>query len=87
MNYAYTPAIWPSVLIVLLLITLAIYSGRRRSVPGALPFMIACLFAAMWAIGSVMEYVAADLAAKIFWVKFQAAWQVPVATAVTCFVL
>ena len=86
-RYTYTPVIWLSVLIVLLLITLAIYSGRRRSVPGALPFMIACLFAAMWAIGSVMEYVAADLATKIFWVKIQAAWQIPVATAVTCFFL
>ncbi len=65
-NYAYTPHIWLSVLTVLLLVALAIYSGRRRSVPGALPFTIACLFAALWATGSVMEYGAADLETKIF---------------------
>jgi len=48
-NYAYSPSIWPSVFTVLLLIALAIYSGRRRSVPGATPFMVACLLAAGWA--------------------------------------
>ena len=47
-SYAYTPSIWPSVLTVVLLISLSIYSVRRRSVPGASPFMIACLFAALW---------------------------------------
>ena len=46
-NYAYTSYIWPSVFTVLLLIALAVYSWHRRSVPGALPFMIGCLFAAL----------------------------------------
>ena len=87
LNYAYTPEIWPSLLTVLLLVTLAVYAWRRRSVPGASPFTIACLFGAAWASGSVMEYAAMDLASKISWVKFQAAWQLPVATAITCFVL
>jgi len=70
-----------------MMIILAVYTWRRRNLPGALPFTVACLFAAAWAIGSVMEYAAADPVTKIFWVKFQAAWQVPVATAITCFVL
>lgn len=87
MNYAYTPTIWPSFFTVILLVALSTYSARRRSVPGALPFTVACLFAALWAAGSVMEYAAVNLATKFFWVKFQAAWQLPVATAVTCFVL
>ena len=87
LNYAYTPQIWPSLLTVLLLFTLAVYAWRRRSVPGASPFTIACLFAAMWAAGSVMEYAAVDLASKISWVKFQAAWQAPTVTAITCFIL
>ncbi len=86
-NYAFTSNIWPSVCTVLLLIALAVYSGRRRSVAGALPFMIGCLFAAAWAAGSVMEYATADLATKIFWIKFQATWQLPVTTAATCFIL
>jgi len=55
-NYAYTPYIWPSVFTVLLLIALAVYSWHRRSMPGALPFMIGCLFVALWAAGSDMEY-------------------------------
>jgi len=86
-NYTYTPYIWPSVFTVLLLSMLSVYSWRRRNVPGALPFTIACLFATAWAAGSVMEYAAVDLATKITWAKFQAAWGMPVVTAVTCFVL
>lgn len=86
-DYAYTPNIWPSVFTTFLFIVLAVFSWLRRSVPGALPFMIACLFGAAWAAGSVMEYAALDLTTKIFWVKFQAAWQLPSVTALTCFIL
>jgi signal transduction histidine kinase len=87
MKYAYTPAIWPSVLTAVLLIILTVYAWRRRSVPGAIPFMFACLFAAAWAAGSVMEYAAVDLATKIAWVKFQSACSLPVIIAITCFIL
>ncbi len=86
-NFAYTPQIWQSVFTTLLFIILIVFTQRRLSVPGALPFMIACMFAAAWAAGSVMEYAAKDLTTKIFLVKFQAACQLPAATAVTCFVL
>jgi signal transduction histidine kinase len=86
-NYAYTPYIWPPFLTVLLLFALSIYSWHRRSVPGALPFMISCLFAALWAAGSVMEYAAVDVATKIFWVKAQAVCQLPATTAAICFIL
>jgi PAS domain S-box-containing protein len=86
-NYAYTPAIWPSVLMVLLMVWLTVYSGRRRSVPGATPLMIACLFAAVWGAGSMMEAAAVDLETRIFWFKFQAVWSLPIVIAITCFVL
>lgn len=86
-NYSYTPGIWPSLVTVLLLILLAIFSGRRRSVPGALPFMIACILSAFWAFGSVMEIAAVEASTKIAWFKFQGALQLPSATAITCFVL
>jgi PAS domain S-box-containing protein len=86
-QYAYTPYIWPSVGTVLLLIILSVYSWFRRSTPGAIPFLVACLFAAAWVIGSIMVYSAVDLVTKIFWFKFQAAWSVPIITAVTCFIL
>ncbi len=86
-NYAYTPQIWPSFFTVLVLIALAVYSFRRRIIPGTLPFMICFLFGAAWAAGAAMETAAVDLAAKIFWIKFQAIWQLPSATAMACFVL
>lgn len=86
-TYAYTSQIWPPVLTVLLLIVLAIYAWRRRVIPGALPFMIGCMFAAMWMAGSVMEYLALEGATKLFWVKFQVSFQLPYITAYTCFFL
>jgi PAS domain S-box-containing protein len=86
-DYAYNPHIWLSLLTVALLVVLAFFSWRRRAEPGALPFMIGCLFAALWAAGSAMEVAAVDSAGKIAWIKFQAVWQLPAVTATTCFVL
>lgn len=86
-NYAYTPQIWPPVITALVLITLAVYSFRRRDVPGALPFTFALLFGALWATGYLLEYLAVDPAAKITWVKFQMAWLLPSATAIALFLL
>lgn len=62
----YTAYIWLPFLTVLFLITLSLYSWRRRSVPGALPFMIGCLFAALWVTGVILEYAAVDVATKTF---------------------
>lgn len=85
--YAYNPQIWPSVITVLLLIALAVYTWQRRSVPGAFPFTFVLLFGALWVGGSVLEILATDLASKVAWIKFQAAWQLPSAIALTCFLL
>jgi signal transduction histidine kinase len=85
--YAYTPQIWPSLLTLLFLLAIFMYSSRRRSVPGVLPFLAGCLFSAAWTAGSVMEYAAIDPGTKIFWIKFQATCQLPAATTATCFVL
>lgn len=86
-SYAYTPALWPLLLTAALLAVLAISSWRRRTVPGALPFAVACLLAFVWVAGAAAETMALDPAAKIAWFKFQAVWQLPALTAVTCFVL
>lgn len=85
--YAYSPQIWPLFSAVFLFLALAIYSWRRRSVPGAVPFMIGCLFAAGYAFGTLMETAAVGLSTKIFWFKFQAPLQLPIVTAITCFIL
>jgi PAS domain S-box-containing protein len=84
---SYTLHIWLPFLTALFLIALSAYSWRHRSVPGALPFAIGSLFAALWVAGSLMEYAATDAGAKIFWIKFQAASQLPAVTAIMCFVL
>ena len=86
-NYAYTPLIWPSVLTVLLLIALAVFAWRRRSVPGASPFAISCLFAVLLVAGNLMAYLAVDEETSIFWNKFADMWWLPGATASTCYIL
>ena len=86
-SYTYTPEIWLSLGTVVLLVALAIFGWRRRSVPGAVPFAVGCVFTALWAAGSFMEYAVSDVAAKVFWLKFQAVWQLPATTAITCFIL
>ena len=82
-----TPFLLSQLLVTFLLLGLCAYSWRRRSVPGALPFAAGSLFAAMWVAGSFMEYAALDVTEKIFWVKVQAACQLPAVTAIACFVL
>ena len=86
-NYAYTPHIWPSILMAVLMIVLSIYSGQRRSVPGATVLMITSLLAAAWAACALFETAAVDLATRIIWFKVQAVIQLPIITGITCFIL
>jgi signal transduction histidine kinase len=79
--------IWPYLATGALLAALAVYGWRRRSVPGARHFALACLFAALWVAGAAAESSAADVLTMLTWFKFQALWQLPTATAVTFFVL
>jgi PAS domain S-box-containing protein len=83
----YDPHLWPPLITTVLTIMLGWYSWRRRHLPGARPFAIVCLFASLWAVGSTLEMSAADFSTQVFWVRFQAAWQLPTATALLCFVL
>jgi hypothetical protein len=86
-HYAFTPAIWPSVFTAFLLIALAAYSWRRRSMPGTRPFAISCLLAVLLAVGNLMTYLAVDPETQLFWNKFADIWWLPGATATTCFIL
>jgi PAS domain S-box-containing protein len=86
-TYTYTPSIWPSFFIVVLLIALAVYSGRRRNVPGALPFALGSLFGSLWVSGSIMEASAVDMETKIFWFKVQGVCILPAVTAITYSIL
>jgi hypothetical protein len=83
----FTADIWPMIAALFLMLFLAGYSWRHRSVPGALPFMMGCLFSFLITIGIVMAYLAFEAQARDFWLRFQFAWMAPAATAITCFVL
>jgi signal transduction histidine kinase len=86
-KFAYTPQIWIPIFTILLMTALAVYSWKRRRIPGVVWFMFGCLFGVLWSAGSALEVSAVELADKILWVKFQSIWQLPAATAVTGFIL
>lgn len=86
-HYAYNPAIWPTILTIVLLIVLAVYAWRRRSLPGALVFVIYCLFGVLFLGAKVIEFLTVDFNPKIFWFDFEYVWWLPGTTALTCFVL
>jgi signal transduction histidine kinase len=79
--------VWPYVVSFTLLAALGWYSWRRGRVPGARPFAIALLFAALWLAGAVAELMVTEVATKVLWRKVQVLCQLPVVTAMTCFVL
>ena len=85
--YFYVPQIWLSFLTTLFLFGLSVYSWRRRTVPGALPFAFGALFAALWVLGILVEYAAEDVAVAAFWHRFQLFWQFPATIAITGFIL
>jgi signal transduction histidine kinase len=85
--YAYTPAIWPPLAGAIFVAALGYYGWRRRSVPGALAFAIASLFAALVLLAMVPEAAAVAAATKIAWYKVEVIWEIATATAITCFVL
>ncbi len=85
--YTYTAEIWPSLTAAFFLAALGLYSWRRRSVPAARPLVAGLLFCALWMVGIALEVTAVAPAAKVAWHRFQAACQLPAATAMACFAL
>jgi PAS domain S-box-containing protein len=85
--YAFTPYMLPMLASAACLAALAGYAWHRRSVPGARPLALMMLFALFWAIGAAFEVAATHVAAREFWIEFQAIWQLPVVTALFCFSL
>jgi signal transduction histidine kinase len=85
--YAYTPAIWPPLAGAIFVAALGFYGWRRRSVPGALWFAIASLFAALVLLAMMLEAAAVAAPTKIAWYKVQVILEMATATAMTYFVL
>ncbi|MGA7875606.1 MAG: histidine kinase N-terminal 7TM domain-containing protein [Desulfoferrobacter sp.] len=86
-SYSYNSDIWPALITLATTTYLGAYSWRRRHIPAAKPFAVACLLGGFWTLGVILELAAVDFPTKVFWVKFQAIWQLPVGTAITCFIL
>lgn len=86
-SYSYSADIWPALITFALVIYLGSYSWRRRHIPAAKPFAIACMLGGFWILGVILELSAVDFSTKAFWVKFQAIWELPVAAAIACFIL
>jgi PAS domain S-box-containing protein len=86
-SYSYKVDVWLALFTLALLIYLGSYSWRRRTIPAARSFTVVCVFAGLWTVGAIMETLASDHSGRVFWVKFQAGWLLPVVTSITCFVL
>lgn len=85
--YAYTAEIWPPLVAAILLAALGLYSWQHRRMPAALALALGAWFGTLWLLGVALELLAVAPNAKITWHKFQAAWQMPTATAMACFAL
>jgi signal transduction histidine kinase len=79
--------LWPYLATMGLLAALSWFAWQRRSVPGARPFVVACLASFLWAGGSAAALAATDPSAKLAWYKFLAVWLLPATTAALCFAL
>lgn len=86
-TYVYTLEIWPPFALALAVALLGLYSWRRRTVPGARYFAIACLFWALSLLALTAEAAVVAPARQIAYHVLQALLQLPIVTAVACFTL
>jgi PAS domain S-box-containing protein len=89
MNWScsYSHDVWPALITLVLVGYLGAYSWRRRHIPAAKLFTLACVLGMFWILGVILELLSDEFSAKIFWVKFQAVWQLPIAAVISCFIL
>ena len=86
-SYEYSGYLAAPLLAMLFIALLAWYGWRHRKVPGAVPFVAACLFGLAWSLGSLLGEAASDPSVKVFWFSLATVWQLPLVTAGTCFAL
>jgi PAS domain S-box-containing protein len=84
--YSYNSDIWPALITLALVIYLGSYSWSRRYIPAAKPFIIACFLGGIWTLGVILELMAVNFSTKVFWVKFQAIWELPTGAVIACFI-
>lgn len=64
-SYSYKPEIWPAIVTLALMVFLGQYSWRRRHIPGARLFTVACILCAPWIVGVLMEISAVAIPAPV----------------------
>ncbi len=67
MHLRFTPYAIPEAISAAILIWLVIVTWRRRSAPGALPFIVILLAAAIYSLSYMVELGSTDLSTAIFW--------------------
>jgi PAS domain S-box-containing protein len=86
LSYSYSADIWPALLTLALIIYLCWYSWGRRNIPAAKLFIIACFLGGFCTLGVILELLAVNFSTKVFWVKFQAIWELPGGAVIACFI-
>jgi len=71
MNFQFIPYLIPLFISSLILLFLAIYGYRHRTVRGAKAFTISMLIGTLWALSNALEMAGTDLGTKIFWANLQ----------------
>jgi len=71
MDWQYTPYILLLLLGAMISLGLALYAWRRRTVPGAVTFIVLALAVAGWCLGYSLEILSTDLTGKLFWARLQ----------------
>jgi hypothetical protein len=66
-HYQYTPTIWPMLVSAAIVATVGLLCWRRCLLPGALPAAVMMLLVLPWILGTVLELLAVELPAKVFW--------------------
>lgn len=87
LSYAYTPYIWVILATLVFPVVIVFHAFKSRSVPGAVPFLVALITIIPWIIGHGLELLATADESKILWYRFQAVLFLPIVTAVLCFVM
>ncbi|MCP5093976.1 MAG: PAS domain-containing protein [Chloroflexi bacterium] len=65
--FIFTPYVIPFLFSDIIIIWLAIYGWRRRTLPVARPFTLTMLLLIIWITLSILEYLSPTLTAKLFW--------------------
>src|SRR5262245_19864096 len=72
MSWRFTPYVIPEVISVAVAAWLMLTIWRRRSAPGAIPFLLVLLGLTVWSLGYAVELGSAGLPTVIFWANI--AW-------------